>query len=59
MFIYSLNHNHKKRKYRLETRAKLAILRTYVEKQAALEPILFYRASKCKQIKKMGSKDIF
>ena len=35
----------------LETRAKLAVLRTYVENQAILEPILLYRASKCKQTK--------
>ena len=35
----------------LETRAELAVLRTYVENQAILEPILLYRASKCKQTK--------
>ena len=35
----------------LETRVELAILRTYVENQAILEPILVYRASKCKQTK--------
>ena len=33
----------------LETRAELAVLRTYVENQAIIEPILLYRASKCKQ----------
>ena len=33
----------------LETRAEPAVLRTYVENQAILEPILLYRASKCKQ----------
>ena len=43
----------------LETRAKLAVLRTYVENQAILEPILLYRASKCKQTKEQGSKDSF
>ena len=32
-------------------------LRTYVENQAMLEPILLYRASKCKQIKEYGSED--
>ena len=41
----------------LETRAELAILRTYVENQAMLEPILLYRASKCKQTKQQGSED--
>ena len=33
-------HSHKKRKYSLETRAELAVLRIYVENQAILEPIL-------------------
>ena len=41
----------------LETRAELAVLRTYVENQAIPEPILFYRASKCKQTKEQGSED--
>ena len=41
----------------LKTRAELAILRTYVENQAMPEPILLYRASKCKQIKEQGSED--
>ena len=41
----------------LETRVELAILRSYVENQAILEPILVYRASKCKQTKEQGSKD--
>ena len=40
----------------LETRAEPAVLRTYVENQAILEPIL-YRASKCKQNKEQGSED--
>ena len=31
--------------------AELAVLRTYVENQAILEPILLYRVSKCKQPK--------
>ena len=35
----------------LEIRAELVVLRTYVENQAILEPILLYRALKCKQIK--------
>ena len=46
-----------KRKDSLETRVELAVLRTYVENQAILEPILLYRASKCKQIKEQGSED--
>ena len=45
------------RTYSLETRAEPAVLRTYVENQAILEPILLYRASKCKQTKAQGSED--
>ena len=41
----------------LETLAELAILRTYVENQAVLEPILLYRVAKCKKAKKQGSED--
>ena len=41
----------------LEIRAKLAILPSYVENQAILEPILLYRTSKCKQTKEQGSED--
>ena len=37
----------------LETRAKPAVLHN----QAILEPILLYRASKCKQSKQQGSED--
>ena len=40
-----------------ETRAEPAVLRTYVENQAILEPILLYRASKCKQTKEKGRED--
>ena len=43
--------------YSLETRAEPAVLRTYVENQARLEPILIYRASKYKQTKEQGSQD--
>ena len=50
-------HGHKKQKDSLETRAKLAVLHTYVENQATLEPILLYWAPKCKQTKEQGSKD--
>ena len=53
----SFKHSHKKRKDSLKTRAGLAILHTYVENQAILEPILLYRASKCKQTKEQGSKE--
>ena len=45
------------RTYSLETRAEPAVLRTYVENQAILEPILLYRSSKCKQTKEQGSED--
>ena len=41
----------------LKTRAELAVLHTYVENQTRLEPILLYRASKCKQTKEQGSED--
>ena len=41
----------------LETRAELAVLRTYVENQAIPESILLYRASKRKQTKEQSSKD--
>ena len=45
------------RTYSLETRAEPAVLRTYVENQAILEPIFLYRASKCKQTREQGSED--
>ena len=44
------------RTYSLETRAEPAVLRTYVENQAILEPILYW-ASKCKQTKEQVSED--
>ena len=43
----------------LETRAELAILRTYVENQAILEPTNLYPASKCKQSIEKGSESCF
>ena len=49
-----LNHSHKKQKDSLETRAEQAILNAYIENQAILEPILFYCASKYKQMKRPG-----
>ena len=51
------HHSQNKRKDSLETRAKLDVLRTYVENQAILKPILLYRASKSKQTKEQGSED--
>ena len=45
------------RTYSLETRAEPAVLRTYVDNQAILEPILLYRVSKCKQTKEQDSED--
>ena len=39
------NHSHKKREDGLETRAELAVLRTYVENQSILELILFMTVS--------------
>ena len=50
-------HSHKKLKDSLEIQAELTVLRTYVKNQAMLEPILLYRASKCKQTKEQGSQD--
>ena len=44
--VHHLKHSHKKQKDSLETRTEL--LRTYVENQPILEPILLYRASKSK-----------
>ena len=55
--VHHLKHSHKKQKDSLETRTELAVLRTYVENQAILEPILLYRASKCKETKEQGSED--
>ena len=52
-----ITHSHKKQKESLEARAEVAVLHTYVENQAILEPILLYRASKCKQTKEQGSED--
>ena len=54
-----LKHTHIKRKDSLETRAELAILRTYVENQAILEPTNLYPASKCKQSIEKGSESCF
>ena len=50
----NFNHSHKKWKDSLETRAERVILRASVEKHAILEPILLYRASKYKQMKRPG-----
>ena len=50
-----LYHSHKKRKDSLETRAELAVLRTYVENHAILEPILLYRAS---NVNKLNSRAV-
>ena len=35
----------------------MAVLHTYVENQAILEPIPFYRASKCEQTRKQSGED--
>ena len=48
-------HSHEKRKDSLETRTELAALRSYIENQAILELILFYRASKCKENRKQDN----
>ena len=52
-----LYHSHKKRKDSLETQAELVVLRTYVENQVIIEPILLYRASNCKQTKEQDRED--
>ena len=46
------HHSHKKQKNSLETWVKRIFLYAYVESKAILEPILLYRASKCKEIKR-------
>ena len=48
-------HSNEKRKDSLETRSELAALRSYVENQAILGLILFYRVSKCKETRKQDS----
>ena len=53
--LFNINYSHKKRKDSLDTRAERTVLHAYVENQGILEPILPYRASKYKQIKKQGS----
>ena len=53
------HHSHKKRKDSLETQAELAVLRSYVENQAILEPILLNRASKCKQTKGRAARTVY
>ena len=53
------NHDHKKRKDSLEARTKPIVLRAYIENQAILELILLYRASKCKQTQKKGSRTVY
>ena len=57
VIVHHLKHTHKKQKDSLETRTELAVLRTYLENQARLEPILLYRASKSKLTKEEGSED--
>ena len=58
-FCFLFIHSHKKRKDSLETRAELAVLRTYVENQAIPEPIRLYRASKCKQTKEQAARTVY
>ena len=53
------HHSHKKRNDSLEIRAEPAVLCVYDENHTILEPILLYRASKCKQTKKQGSKTVY
>ena len=42
-----------------ETLAELPVLWAYVENQTILEPILLYRASKCKQTQEQGNKNVY
>ena len=56
-YLTLFNHSHKKRIVWKHGLVELAVLRTYVENQAILEPILLYRRSKCKQTKEQGSED--
>ena len=50
-YIHYVYYNRKKWKDNLETRAELTVLRANVRNQVTLEPIVFCRASKCKQTK--------
>ena len=43
----------------METQAKLAVLRTYVDNQAVLEPILPHLASKYKQTQKQSIRVVY
>ena len=54
LFCTPSKHSRKKRKESLEKLAEQVVLRAYVENQAILEPIFFYRASKYKQPKRPG-----
>ena len=58
-FRDELYHSHKKRKDSPETRAELAFLRSYVEKQAILEPILLYRASNVNKPKSWAASTVY
>ena len=51
--------SHKKPKDSLEKRAEPVVLRSHVENQAKVEPILPYRASKCKQTQKQGIRTVY
>ena len=50
MVVPTFEYSHKKCKDSIETRAKWAVLRPYVENQAILKPILLHRASKYKTV---------
>ena len=45
------------RSYTADLNSEVRPLRTYVENQAILEPILLYRTSKCIKTKEQGSED--
>ena len=55
--VYVCKKSHKKRNDSLEIWVEPSVLCVYVENQAKIEPILLYRASKCKQTKEQGSDD--
>ena len=59
MRISSVNVTIVTRKNRVETRAELAVLRTYIENQLILEPILLYRASNVNKLKSRAARTVY
>ena len=54
-----MKHSHKKRKKSLKAWAELAVLRTYIENQTMLEPILLHRASNVNKPKSRAVRTVY